>query len=88
MLKLYKPSGHFTQSIHISDTSRHSLPKMYVLPPHPDLTASVTNPACTTANGLMDLRSRSVIGRRGTKLYRGEWVCASGKQWVFMGSMW
>lgn len=51
--------------------------KMYVLPPPPDLAASVTNPACTSADGSVDPRSRSVIGRRGAKLYCGKRVCAS-----------
>ena len=73
------PSALLAEIHHISEMSLHSPPdtKMYSLPPQPDLAASVTNPAGSGADGSEDPRSRSVIGRRGAKLYGGEWVCAS-----------
>lgn len=62
----------------MSEMTLHSpKTKMYSLLPQPDLAASVTNPACMSADGSVDPGTGSVIGRRGAKLYSGEWVCAS-----------
>ncbi len=77
--KLTKPySAPLAQRLHISEMPLHSPEtKMYILPLPPDLAASVTNPGCLSTDRSEHPRSRSVIGRRGAKLYSGEWICAS-----------